>query len=41
MNSSKNSKSEDIRRTIDWLPELGYALMYIPRLTIKLIRGAF
>lgn len=35
------NKSEGIRGIIDWLPELVYGLMYIPRLTMKLIRGVF
>lgn len=35
------SKSEGIRGIIDWLPELVYVLMYIPRLVIKLFRGGF
>lgn len=43
MSSSKDNKNknEGIRRTIDWLPELVYALMYIPGLTMKLIRGVY
>jgi len=43
MKSNKDNKikSEHIRRIIDWLPELVYGLMYIPRLTMKLIRGVF
>ena len=43
MSRSKGNKnkSEGIRRIIDWLPELVYVFMYIPRLTMKLIRGVF
>lgn len=43
MSRSKDNKNKSggIRRIIDWLPELVYILMYIPRLTMKLIRGVF
>lgn len=40
-NKDNKNKSEGVRGIIDWLPELAYVLMYIPRLAIKLIRGLF
>ncbi|MDS9470930.1 hypothetical protein [Sporosarcina pasteurii] len=43
MRGSKDNKkkSETIRGILGWLPELIYVLVYIPRLTMKLIRGLF